>query len=442
MTQTTKMLLGTDTILNIPLQYYNENFTFIVNGKSFKTTRLIADLLSPNICRLHTIDPTAQTFRIDTKEKGDFSNILNLIKFENIQVPMNEISFIIEVIENLGNNSIRFHEKINQTQITCDNVFSLINRHAKYENFYSKELQDDIIFISSHFYELCATRKNELVNLPSDLLFDIVGNDMLQLNDEDQFLSFINDLYSKNPKYSVMYQYVYFSNVSSKSIKDFINIFNYEDMNHLIWAAVSLRLENENQNNILNKSNNKKEEFAKRYEKAKEFGMMFPFINNKPFSGVFNYLKMTTEDKIENEISITSSEGAYSSINCPLNVFSNEDRKYYRSFNEPNSWICFEFKKHRITPSYYTIMSANEFKDGSHPKSWVIEGSINSNAWEVLDDQKNCSYLNGRNKIYTVKINNESSKEFKYIRMRMTGQSWYNDNCLQLHSFEIFGRLV
>lgn len=140
MTLTTKIQLGTETILNIPLQEYKEDFTFIVNGKMFKTNRLIADLLSPNICRLHSIDPTINTFTINTQAKGNFSYVLNLIKFEQTEIPMNEVQFVSDVIEKLGNNSIRFIEKVQSVKITIENVFTLIQKHIKFEKFYSKEL--------------------------------------------------------------------------------------------------------------------------------------------------------------------------------------------------------------------------------------------------------------------------------------------------------------
>lgn len=44
-------------VLNIPLQTYNEDFYFIVNGQEYKTNRLISVLLSPKISKIHLSDP-------------------------------------------------------------------------------------------------------------------------------------------------------------------------------------------------------------------------------------------------------------------------------------------------------------------------------------------------------------------------------------------------
>ena len=64
--------LKISSILNVPLCAYNE-FSFIVNEKVYKTTQIISDLLSPKICQIHKSDPTANSFIIDTENKGDFS---------------------------------------------------------------------------------------------------------------------------------------------------------------------------------------------------------------------------------------------------------------------------------------------------------------------------------------------------------------------------------
>lgn len=435
--QTTKIQLGTETIMNLPLQKYKEEFTFIVNGKHFKTNRLIADLLSPNICKFHSTDAANDTFTINTKAKGDFSHVIDLIKFEQIDIPMDEIPYICEVIANLGNTSIRFLDKIQQIIITTDNVFELIQKHQKFENFYSKELVDDIDYISSHFYELCITRKDDLIKLPFEILLNIVNNNLL--------LQFINELYSKNTDYSIMYETVFFSNISSKMMKEFIKVFKFKDMSKMIWTALLSRLENEENESV--KSNNKSkvnDDISRRYESVKKQGIMFPFISNKNFSGIFNYLYNKTNGNIEDEIILTStSRFSNTSDNFPSNIFLfNDILRYFRTDDDQNNWICFDFKNRRVAPTFYTIKSTYHTQYQMHPKSWVIEGSINNTSWEILDEQKNCPFLNGKNLVHTFKIQNLSSKEFKFIRMRITGPNWYNNNLLSIGSFELYGRLI
>ena len=204
--------LETSSILKVPLKSYNNDFTFIVNGKHFETSRIFADLLSPKICQMHLNDPTIDTFSINTKYPGNFYNIMNLINFEeNYNISDTEIPFIAEVISIFGNESIETHYDLNP-KITNDNVFELIIKHQQSEFFYSKSLQNEIDYISSHFYEI--NENNEYFsNFTLKTLERIFENPKLQLESEDQLLTFINKLYSNDSKNSIqIFQHLKYQN--------------------------------------------------------------------------------------------------------------------------------------------------------------------------------------------------------------------------------------
>ena len=125
--------LNTECILNVPLQNYGDDFTFIVNKKEFKTKSLISDLLSTKICKIHSADPTFNQFEITTKNQGDFSHILNLTRFGSVPLPEKEIPFIAEVSEALGLNSISSKNlhlsfKLNYIPATLKNISILYLR--------------------------------------------------------------------------------------------------------------------------------------------------------------------------------------------------------------------------------------------------------------------------------------------------------------------------
>ncbi|KAK8849360.1 hypothetical protein M9Y10_018759, partial [Tritrichomonas musculus] len=103
MSLTKKIQLKATSILNVPLQLYEEDFSFVVNGEEFKTSRIISDLLSPKICQLRMNDPTLNMYVINTSEQGNFSNVLKLVNFDQNDIPENEIPFILEVMEILNN---------------------------------------------------------------------------------------------------------------------------------------------------------------------------------------------------------------------------------------------------------------------------------------------------------------------------------------------------
>lgn len=115
---------------------------------------------------------------------------------------------------------------------------------------------------------------------------------------------------------------------------------------------------------------------------------------------------------------------------------------FFASKDEDNSWICYEFKDHLIIPKDYTIRSPKFDTNSQHPRSSVIEGSKDSKEWSIIDEQKNCSFMNGPNFIHTFHIS--KSKEIKFIRIRETDQNWasYKNYNFVISAFEIYGTLI
>lgn len=95
-----------------------------------------------------------------------------------------------------------------------------------------------------------------------------------------------------------------------------------------------------------------------------------------------------------------------------------------------------------MTPTHYTARSANVYANWFHPKSWVIEGSIDGSSWEEIDEENNCSHLNGGRKTHTFVMNHPTNKEFRYIRMKSTGPDWNGSYYLIIEAFEIYGRII
>lgn len=74
--------LQTDSVLQIPFQNYEKDFSFIVNSSKFETSIFQVDLLSSTISKIHSTDPTVKEFIINTENTGDFNHILKLLNFE------------------------------------------------------------------------------------------------------------------------------------------------------------------------------------------------------------------------------------------------------------------------------------------------------------------------------------------------------------------------
>ncbi|KAK8865341.1 hypothetical protein M9Y10_010882 [Tritrichomonas musculus] len=239
MFSTNQIQLKTKSILKVPLEQY-DSFHFIVNDKEFKTTRIIADLLSPKICQIHQCDPTIDCFTITTQNEGDFSTILKLINFQKQDIPDNEINFISEIVEILENDFINVDLPI--PEITDENVFNLLQRHLKSKIFYSELISSEIDFISSNFFRIIEEDDEKIMQMDIETIEKVIKNTNLVLRNEDQLLTFINKLYASNSKYSKLYQFCIFENVEKETIDDFLSIYNISDISNEVWVAISIRL--------------------------------------------------------------------------------------------------------------------------------------------------------------------------------------------------------
>lgn len=418
-----KIQLRPESISDVPLQIYEQDFTFIVNGEEFKTSRLISDLLSPKISQMHSSDPTLDTFVINTLHKGNFSNLCRLLNFKENDFSTDEFLFISEVLESLGNSYIDFFD--GQNDINADNVLSLIAHHAKYEKIYSKSIQKEIDFISLNFSQLFESQENlkKLCNLNIDTIHSIINNENLRLKDEDELLQFINKLYLTDSKYSPLYEKVQFINLSKKAIKEFVEIYDFNDISGVMWNKLTEML------------------IGQTDSKSEENGLTFSVEEKKLLSGIINYLVNKSSG---NDIDITSSSFMNNDDRYhPKNVvFYGKSDKCFLSENEPDSWICFDFKNHAVHPTNYIIRSPKNEITNHYLKNWVIEGSNDKIQWEVLDKQIGCEFLVGSELIHTFTIRNQNYDTFRFIRLRQNGPNVFNSDYLAIKNFELYGRLV
>ena len=429
MSEKSYLQLKTTSILNVPFETYDV-FTFIVNGKEFQTNRLISDLLSPKICLVHSIDPTIDHFSINTKNEGDFKHILELANFQRNEISNDEALFICEILDAFGNDSIEFFNSSEKKNLTIENSLKILKKHQLFPSFYGKNISEDIEFISSNFGEMIEKKKEDMKKVDVEIIERILSSKNLRIHDEDQLLKFINELYNENSSYFTLYEFVLFTNVSSEIMGEFIEIYNVSDITNETWKSLSLRLKQ-------NVTKNNDDEHKKRYS-VKCIDLKFE--SNKEFEGIIHHFLKETNGKIENELKITSSSNSFAAGKLD-DVINYNNKSHFRMKGGPNSWICFYFKNHRVNVTHYTLKSGTNGENEENPKSWVIEGSNDNSKWDILDEKRNNSILNGKNLVHTFEIEKQKQKEYKYIRMKQTDKNWYNNDDLMLSAFEIHGKL-
>ena len=427
-----KILLEATNIKHVPFHTYDKDFTFIVNGEEFKTCRFFSDLLSSKISQIHNIDPIISQYTINTDHQGNFAHIMELNNFQEHKIDNDEFEFIIEVIEQLGNDSIKIiKDDKSHTEINEENIFSTLSNHMKHEKFYEKELNDERRYISTHFYELYPKHKTEFYQLSHSTLSEIINDDQLQLRDEDQLLEMINELYSKDNRYETLYEHVIFTNVSGEKMKEFVEIFDLNDLTNSTWKSLSKRLFQE-----IKETNNEIFEKNKLRYKEKKSIKEFPYKKGQELNGIFRYLTNKTGGNIHDNgtIEITSN---YTYSDHPKNVIDFDRDNYYSSnCYQHDAWICFYFKNEEVEISDYSIKSATS---PGHVKNWIIEISQDGKEWTKVDEHKNFTGLNGNNSIQTFQV--ETKHFAKYVRFRHNGEYHFNTCYFRIGCIELFGCL-
>jgi hypothetical protein len=87
----------------------------------------------------------------------------------------------------------------------------------------------------------------------------------------------------------------------------------------------------------------------------------------------------------------------------------------------------------RVRPTHYAIRSPDL-------KSWVVESSLDGEAWTEIGRKTNNQYFKGWGNTAPFAVSN--SAESRFIRLTQTGQNHQRNDCLGILAFEFFGTLL
>ena len=95
-----------------------------------------------------------------------------------------------------------------------------------------------IEFLASHFYSI---EKSKIISLPKSILYSIITNEKLKLENEDSLYSFIHQIFSNNNNDEnnvnivQFYELVDFSSLSQKNFADFLEKRQIPRLSNLRW---------------------------------------------------------------------------------------------------------------------------------------------------------------------------------------------------------------
>jgi hypothetical protein len=211
----------------------NEEFTFVVNSEQLKTTLSEAVSISPLISERLKIDPMNRKFSFgsDEIEMKQLSVFIDFIRNRNEWTFSNEneigILSICKLIEN---------EKLSLfvlESVHCD-ISSKVceSRSSEMPNIYEMSLEDCASQFSSY-------SKEELENLPKQLLHSLLSSPSLAIESEDSLLQQLIDLGSAYFEYWSYLEIVF---LSSEGISKFAEIFPFEELRKSHWGKIVDRL--------------------------------------------------------------------------------------------------------------------------------------------------------------------------------------------------------
>jgi hypothetical protein len=161
----------------------------------------------------------------------------------------------------------------------------------------------------------------------------------------------------------------------------------------------------------------------------------------KSLDGVISYLTVKCGGNVHDKGLIEATSNGVHLSRDAKNAADLQNRgSFFQSNDEPNSWICYDFKDMEVTPSHYSIISVPwGAGQARHPKSWCLEVSRDGQSWTEVHRCDNTHDLNGANQIRTYSVTREVRSRF--VRLRQTGKTHYNCDYLMLSGFEVFGIL-
>jgi hypothetical protein len=168
-----------------------------------------------------------------------------------------------------------------------------------------------------------------------------------------------------------------------------------------------------------------------------------PYASGRKLNGIIAWMaaKFGGNPATKQEIDVTSSGCLQGARFAPANACDLEGNSAFVSANQPNQWICYDFKHRRVRLTHYSIRSRFDgFKGSNNPKSWVVEGSATGQNWVSLDVKEDNSELNDKGVTAVWKI--AEADEVKLVRLRLTTPSHSGKHYLAISSFELFGSIT
>jgi hypothetical protein len=408
----------------------SEDFTFVVGSREFKCNVFQAAFISKAVARQLVSDSTTNKFEVSLSEEEEyvegFKNVVRLMEGCSISINSDNCGILERLGKMIDNEELIrkvVDYGIGKESLSVSNCIENIRLKEEF----GCEVEEELKFIAEHFYEV---NQDEVKTLRNSTVEAIVSHENLCLEDEESLLEFISSLGEEELN---LYGYVECRYLSLEGIEKFVEGMNEEMIDGRIWRSICGRLRCE-----LSNRTHVRPRFHQGSPTQSEIES-YEYVAGHEVEGIINALTKKCGGNVHEKriINITWSSSGRGNGSEVVNQGSSD---YWVSTNEPNSWICFDFKEKRISLTQYSWKPYASASKGWNSVQWEVEGSNDGGTWTTLD-KRNTQELNSGNsevKIFGCAYQNRSNF-FRFIRFRQTGKRANGDDILVLVSVELFG---
>lgn len=449
-------MVAMETTLTIPLNGLRaaaeinlDRFTFVMGEKEFDVSRFQACLLSSKVQRMLAGDVMCNRMEIDAMgyDESNFELMVALMNGHSVVADGKNADFLRYISGVLDNYELSEMVKdVQSEEMTMENVLDRLKR----QKIIGGSTEKEMAFIASHFYDF-------IDKIDSVCDFDeietILESDDLRIVDEASMLWFacrhkdksgtLRFLRHVRPEFlpgELVEQYLSYTRecdtddvwyVLSRCLCQHM----HSDRNRERELSSGRFVESEQEQQIREEQEKKAHELVelKRQEYAEQDKVTE--FKESPRGGIFEYLRRKCGGNVHEKGTVNvSASGNYNHSKHPYQITDREWSDIWQSYNEPNSWIMFDFKQQSVCPTHYSL----RYSKALYPKNWQLQGSDDGDSWAVID-HRDTEELSDKNiHAFSCEANSIS---FRFLRVVQTGQNPNGTHFLSLSEIEFFGSM-
>jgi uncharacterized protein YqgQ len=416
--------LSAKGLRNIPCENYENNFKFIICGEEYACPSFVAEFLSNRVSKNRRHDCTICEVEVEIQVEDQieskhisncFHKIISLGFGSSVFFESREYAIVRRICIELEINELYETVFMTKENLNEENVIERL----KYDEQLDRSCETNIDFAASHFFNL---NRSLICEMSPSILFKILESKSLKLQSEDDLYDLVSSLISKDACYSILLECVKYEHLSGESIESFFNFIceSIEFLTRDVWLHLHSRLMS-GPSSLLS---------------GRYYGCAFEYREGSRFEGIISFLTKQHGGNVHDLGIISIDSIPVYHAHVAKNVLDLNTNSLFQVNNNPDGWICFDFKEKRVNLHHYSLRTRSD-GDGNHPVNWVIEGSVDKTQWVELDRHINCPDLRGKNVSQTFSVSGTGF--FRLIRLRQTGPDSLNQNYLTLSAFELFG---